>query len=295
VPSRHCSVLSQMQSSFDKSILARLWEWFWTTREVDCVTMPPCLIQSASECKSRHRLVSFISCPVAFLAWISILTVGSRNDREAKSNLWSGNRLLDAVGISAAISVSLVVGSRLLFALLSASMLAADDHHPWGPQHRPSTPKQCLGYSQWQSRRSKVFHRSVASQNLTFRKRNWICQFKYHSIYSPFPSIHFAIGSPILETLHPKSYDRVPFKVSWIADKSSSVLLNELLWITPFRYRESQKSEEPDLANHEDEVLASGIVIQKLNNCFPTMRSRIVSVNHKVSPSVILIRSKNFG
>jgi hypothetical protein len=40
---------------------------------------------------------------------------------------------------------------------------------------------------------------------------------------------------------------------------------------------------------------AQGIVIQELSNHFGTMRSDIVSVNHKMSPLVILIRSKNSG
>jgi hypothetical protein len=50
-----------------------------------------------------------------------------------------------------------------------------------------------------------------------------------------------------------------------------------------------------DLGNQDDEMSASRIAIQKLSKRFGTMPSGIASVNHKMSPCVILIRSKKFG
>jgi hypothetical protein len=50
-----------------------------------------------------------------------------------------------------------------------------------------------------------------------------------------------------------------------------------------------------DLAKRKMKCSVEGIVIQKLTNRFDTMRSGIVSVNHKMSPWLILMRSKNFG
>jgi hypothetical protein len=50
-----------------------------------------------------------------------------------------------------------------------------------------------------------------------------------------------------------------------------------------------------DLVNKEDEVLVVGNCDPKQSNSLGTMRSGIVSVNHKISLWVILIRSNNLG
>jgi hypothetical protein len=50
-----------------------------------------------------------------------------------------------------------------------------------------------------------------------------------------------------------------------------------------------------DLAKKEDEVLGVGNCDPKQSSRFVTMKSGIVSVNHKMSPWVLLRKSKIFG
>jgi hypothetical protein len=108
----------------------------------------------------------------------------------------------------------------------------------------------------------KVFRRNIASQDIPFRKRNWIFQFKSHSTYSPFPSKQFRNQVIHSWNTASKVSRSTPLKISWIADKSSPRSLNELPWSTPFRYPKIQKSEESYPANKENDLLGT-------ENCDP--------------------------
>jgi hypothetical protein len=70
-----------------------------------------------------------------------------------------------------------------------------------------------IGELRRELRFSRVFRRRVTSQDLPLRKRNWKFQFKRHSTYSSFSSIHFCNRiTSILEIPHPKSGDWFTWK-----------------------------------------------------------------------------------
>jgi hypothetical protein len=104
----------------------------------------------------------------------------------------------------------------------------------------------------------KVFHQSLASQDLPFRKG--IEHFSLnitHDIHR-FHQYIFAIGSSILEIAHPKSQDQLlPNFPGWPTRVRQVRRMNFLeALLSDTRKVRSQK--EPDLANKKDEVLGVG-------------------------------------
>jgi hypothetical protein len=142
---------------------------------------------------------------------------------------------------------------------------------------------------------ARAFHRSIASQSNPFGK--WIEHFSLNIIQHihHFHQYILAIGSSILEIWHPKSHDRLHSKfLGWWPRvhhvrrmNSPEALLSDIRKVRSLRGQIWRMK--------RIRCSAQGIVIQKQSNLVGTLKSGIVNVNRNMSPSIILIRSKNFA